>query len=281
MEITQTKTTTPESTKTAMLTSDYKANLYKVATVFLIILCLTLVVKLVSGFGNSRGHGMYGETDSVISLTGHGEVQAVPDIANIYFTISKDAKTVKEAQDMVSEIEGKALEVLKTNEVAEKDIRTQNASFNPKYEVKYIPCNQFGCPGNNNVVVGYTASESILVKVRNVDSVAGIMQGLGTVGVTDLSGPNFSVDDEDILKAQARKEAIEDAKTKAEALAEDLGVKLGDIINFSENGDFYPMPMYAKGGVMMDSAAAAPERAALPQGENTISSDVTITFEIK
>ena len=42
--------------------------------------------------------------ENVITLSGHGEVQAVPDIANVYFTISKEAKTVKEAQDAVASI---------------------------------------------------------------------------------------------------------------------------------------------------------------------------------
>lgn len=256
-----------------------KENLYKVAMVFLAVLSVHFLVMTFWGF-NKRHDFLGGNDPRTITLTGHGEVQAVPDIASIYFTISKDAKTVKEAQTMVSEIEKKALEVLKTNEVADKDIKTANASFSPKYETKaWAPCTQWSCPTNNPVIVGYTASESITVKVRNIDGVGAIMQGLGTTGVTDLSGPNFSIDKEDDLKAQARKEAIDDAQTKAKALAKDLGVRLGDITSFNESGN-YPVPMYAKMETLSaDSAGSAP--AVLPKGENTISSDVNITYEIK
>ena len=105
------------------------------------------------------------------------------------------------------------------------------------------------------------------------------MQGLGTLGVSELNGPNFAIDNENDLKAEARKKAIEDAKKKAEVLAKDLGVHLGDITGFSESGNYYPMPMYSK-GMALDSAQA-PISAELPKGQNTISSDVTVTYEIK
>jgi uncharacterized protein YggE len=106
------------------------------------------------------------------------------------------------------------------------------------------------------------------------------MQGLGTLGVSDLNGPNFSIDNEDALKAQARKEAIDDAQTKAKALAKDLGVSLGRIANFSESGN-YPTPMYYAKDARVSSAGLEAAPAQIPKGENTITSDVTITYEIR
>lgn len=220
---------------------------------------------------------------NTISFNGHGEVKATPDIASIDFTIRKEAKTVKEAQSQVAEIEKKVLESLKENKVASSDIKTVSTSFNPKYEYKYgaqVPCysGAYCPPSGKNVVVGYEAYESINVKIRNIDDTGKIVSDLGTLGVTELSGPNFTVDKEDAVKAEARKEAIKDAKAKAKSLAKDLGVKLGDITSFSE-GSNSPMPMYAKTMAMDSVSVAAP--AELPKGENTITSDVTITYEIK
>ena len=106
------------------------------------------------------------------------------------------------------------------------------------------------------------------------------MQGLGATGVSNLSGPNFTIDDEDGLKAQARKKAIDDAREKAEALAEDLGVRLGRIASFSEGGGYGAPMYYGKDMMAEQSAAGNAVRAELPKGENTISSDVTITYEI-
>jgi hypothetical protein len=229
-------------------------------------------------------YGFDGDKNSnTISVSGHGEVQAVPDIANVYFTISKDAKTVKEAQDAVAKIEASSLDLLKTNKIAEKDIKTQNASFYPKYEWKSssspVCMMQYCPPGGSQVIVGYTASESITVKVRNTDDAGKIMQGLGTLGVSDLSGPNFSIDDENVLKVEARAKAILDAKTKAVVLAKDLGVHLGQVTSFNENGISSGPMMYGK--AMMEVSAPASLPAQIPKGENTISSDVTITYEIR
>lgn len=262
--------------------NEYKKNLYIASLVFLAIVSIYFAIKTLSEFKSYR---IMTNTNGVssVSFSGHGEVKATPDIANVYFTISKEAKTVKEAQNLVAEVEKKSLELLRENKISDKDIKTENASFNPKYETKYekIVCNQFGCPPNNgkSVIVGYEAHESITVKIRNTDEVGKIMQGLGTLGVSNLSGPNFSIDNEDDLKAEARKKAIVDAKEKAKTLAKDLGVSLVRITSFNESGN-YPVPMYEK-RAMMDSMVAASAPAELPKGENTISSDVTITYEIR
>jgi uncharacterized protein YggE len=235
-----------------------------------------------------KSYGMMGSSNAnTITLSGHGEVKAVPDIANVFFSIRKDGKTVKEAQDAVALVEKSALDFLKNSNVAEKDIQTSNASFNPKYEFVtdtklLVPCNEFGCPPRpgKNVITGYEASESITVKIRNTDDVGKIMQGLGGLGVTDLNGPNFTIDNEDSLKAQARKKAIDDARVKADVLSKDLGVTLGRIANFSESGNNGPI-FFGKAFSATDSAAVAPAPAQIPAGENTISSDVTITYEIR
>lgn len=264
------------------ISPEKKVKLYKGIKIVLIAFLVAFAAQfLFEGMSHNRYDN---KPVDIISFSGHGEVSAVPDIANVDFSISKDAKTVKEAQDGVAQIEKKSLDFLKSNSVADKDIKTTNSSFYPKYEYQYqkqaIPCTQNGCPPTpgQNVIVGYTASENITVKIRNTDDAGKIIQGLGSVGVSNLNGPNFAVDNEDILKIQARKIAIDDAKVKAQVLAKDLGVRLGKITSFSESG-YNPVPMmYAKDS-MMSVGTVAP--AVLPKGENKINSDVTITYEIR
>jgi uncharacterized protein YggE len=262
-----------------------KKKIYKVAAALGIILCFYFAVKFLSEF---RAYNMMGSSGAnTITLTGEGEVSAVPDIASVYFTIRKEAKTVKEAQEAVAEVEKKALESIRAKGIEDKDIKVTSASFNPKYEYRYdykmmYPCSGYNCPPGKNIITGYEAYESITLKIRNTDSVGEVMQGLGTLGVEELNGPNFMIDDEDGLKAEARQKAIADAKAKAKVLAKDLGVRLGRVTNFSEGGDYgYPM-MYAKAEMMdMDGASSANAPAELPKGENTIYSNVTITYEIR
>lgn len=275
------------------ITPEQKVRIYYGLRIALFAFLIAVAFNFLTDFSY---HGNDNKTENTITFSGHGEVTAVPDIASVYFTISKEAKTVKEAQALVAEIEKNSLAFLKDNNVLEKDIKTANASFNPKYEYRQAACppipmgagtagttvnpsSPYYCPPNKQVITGYTASESITIKVRNTDDVGKIMQGLGTLGVSDLSGPNFSIDNEDGLKAEARKAAILDAKAKAIVLAKDLGVHLGKITSFSESGN-YPTPMYAK-GMMVDSVSNLSAPAEIPKGENIISSDVSITYEIR
>ena len=273
-----------------------KRKLFKMLFVLAVIFSVYYAVKI---FSEIKKDSLLGESSqpATISFSGHGEVQAVPDIANVYFTISKDDTTVKAAQAGVAVIEKKALDLLKAKGVADKDIKTADASFSPKYEYSQAVCppipmgagtagvtvnstSPYYCPPSKQVLTGYTASESITVKVRNTDSVGDIMQGLGTTGVSDLSGPNFAIDNPDAVQAQARKLAIDDAKAKAEVLAKDLGVTLSKIVSFSDNSGGYPV-MYAKDSMMSVGAVPAAAPAIISKGENTISSDVTITYEIR
>jgi len=267
--------------------------IYKVIKVVVFILIFVCAVKFIVGcelFNENK-------TINMISFTGHGEVSAVPDIANVDFSIQKDAKTIKDAQSQVAQVEKKVLDSLKADNVSDKDIKTTNASFYPKYEYKQAVCppiplgagragitvdptSAYYCPGNKQVIVGYTANESITIKIRNTDDVGKIIAGLGTLGVSDLNGPNFAIDKEDSLKDSARKLAIDEAKAKAKTLAKDLGVHLGKITSFSDNGN-YPVPMYEKGMATLSADSSAPVPAVIPKGENLITSDVTITYEIR
>ena len=269
--------------------------------VFLIVISAYFAVKIVSEI---KKDSMLGEstTPATISFSGHGEVNAVPDIASVYFTISKNAATVKDAQAGVATIEKSSLDILKAKGVADADIKTADASFYPNYEYQNAICPQFAptpvstpnsvsgsgvvsspaiyCPPGKQVLKGYTASESITVKVRNTDSVGDLMQALGTTGISNLSGPNFSIDNPDAVQAQARKLAIDDAKAKAQVLAKDLGVSLGKITSFNDSGNGYPI-MYATDSLKSMGAAPAAAPAVIPKGQNTITSDVTITYEIR
>ncbi len=130
-------------------------------------------------------------------------------------------------------------------------------------------------------VIGYTVNQSTEVKVRDTAKVGELLSALGDAGISQLYGPNFTVEDSDAVQAEARKEAIEEARAKAKILARDLGVSLVRGVNFSESSGGYPMPYYRSdvmgmGGAM--EAKVAPEIAA---GENEIVSQVYITYEIR
>ena len=259
-----------------------KSLLTKTALVLMIVLSLYFLTRTISEIKNYDNIPSGAAPSNVISFQGAGEVFASPDLATINLTIRENAKDVKTAQAKVTAKESAVLAFLDKNGIAKKDIKTENYSSYPKYDYG-TPCyGGMGIPCRQDApkIIGYETSEYLSVKIRDLAKAGTILESVGAVGISEISGPNFSIENEDGLKEQARKIAIDDAKAQAKVLSKDLGVKLVRIVSFSENGN-YPMMYATKGAVsMMDSVSSAPIPE-LPTGENKITSNVTITYEIR
>ncbi|MBP7804721.1 MAG: SIMPL domain-containing protein [Candidatus Pacebacteria bacterium] len=219
---------------------------------------------------------------STIDVSGEGFAFAIPDVANVSFTIEQKAATVAAAQDVVTKKINDTIKFLEDSGIAKKDIQTTNYSANPNYTYP-TPCADRLCTQvyTSPKIVGYTVSNTITVKIRDTEKVGEILDGLGSRGVTGLSGPDFTVDDPEIVKNEAREKAIEDAKEKAEVLSKQLGVRLVSIVRFSENGGGYPSPMYAKMGDMELQSGVGGAGPEMPVGQNKYTSNVTITYQIR
>lgn len=271
---------------------------FKMLFVLTVVLCIYLLAKTITEIKNYGNIPSESAATNTISFDGTGEVSAVPDLATISFTIREDAKNVKDAQTKATAKETAALNFLGESGIAKKDIQVQGYNSMPQYEYQNAVCppepmqpqngvssgsvsTAIYCPPGKNVLTGYEISEDVSVKVHDLTKAGDIVTGIGAVGISEITGPNFSIENEDALKEKARKIAIDDAKAKADALSKDLGVQLVRIVNFSENGN-YPVPMYAMGAAKADNVSSVPAPSpTLPTGENKITSNVTITYEIR
>ncbi len=249
-----------------------------------IVLSLFVLVLFINEIKSSSYIGE--QNIPTISVSGTGDVMAVSDIAIITANLSKDGATTKEAQDALNTSITSTLAYLKTQNIADADIKSQYGGLTPKYgqaTASPLVCFSYPCPPQPaQKIIGYTATQSITIKVRAIDSSSGIRTGLANLGITNISGPDFSIDNPETFQNQARAKAIDDARAKAEVLAKELGVHLGRITSFSENNSG-PFPkMYAATAMVSDSIApnVAPAPV-LPTGQNKITSDVNITYEIK
>ena len=255
----------------------------KAASVLAIVLVLFVGMKVVNEFKQSSYIGRDVPLQNVISVSGDGETFAKPDTATFNFTIEEDAAIVADAQKEVDTKIKKVIDLLKKEGVAEKDIKTVGYYIYPKYEyAASVICSQYGCPPQGEPkIIGYKVSQTIEVKARDIEKAGNLLSVVGEVGVMNLSGLNFTVDDEDALKSEARQMAIEKAKAKAEELADQLGVRLVRIMNFSESGSYPPM-YYAKDVYGMGGAVEqASNSVTVSPGETKVTSNVTITYEIR
>ncbi len=217
-----------------------------------------------------------------ITIVGNGEVTAVPDIATFSFSVRAEGADANEAQAKSAESMNTILAYLKEQGVEEKDVKTTGYNLMPKYTYPTRPCLMGSyCPPSEPVQDGFEVSQTVTVKVRKTDTAGTLLSGVGAKGATDISSLGFTIDDEEKYKADARKLAIEDAKNQAAVLAEQLGVKLGDMTGYYEESGYNPMPFYGMGGDMMSAKAEMAPAPDVPAGENTISSRVNLTYEVK
>ena len=261
-----------------MENSKEKTQFLKAGAMLMVLASLFVITKVITEVKSYKYIGGASEVAS-ISFSGSGEVFAAPDIARVSITVREEASTVKEAQAKATAKEKAVLEYLAAQSIEKKDIKTESYNSYPKYDYG-APCYGGYCPRQEQKIVGYEVSENISVKVRDLTKAGEIVGGMGTLGNLEINGPEFSIENEDNLKAEARKMAIDEAKAKAETLADDLGVRLVRVISFSE-GDYYPMYNFAMSEKAMDSSAGGAPAPELPTGENKITSNVTITYEIR
>lgn len=253
--------------------------LQKCAVAVLVILAVFIFSKTISEWKNYKYIGSDPQLRNVITVEGKGEEISKSDIATFSFTVTKESLVVGTAQNEAAVLMNQSLSFLGNNGVEEKDIKTTGYNIYPRYEYDNLS-NYYPRPEGNRRLVAYEVTQSVEVKIRDIGNAGKLLSGLGEIGVSNISGLSFGVDNEEQVIAKAREKAIADAKEKAEKLADALGVKLVRIVSFYEGGN-YPVyfgkeaAVYGMGG---DGMTVPPS---IPSGENQIISNVSITYEIK
>lgn len=245
-----------------------------VATILSLFLLAETIV-LVGDFGRSGTPA----TDT-ITVTGDGKAMFAPDVARVSFTIMNTAASVSAAQEATTKQANAALEFVKGQGVADKDVRTTSYNIYPKYSnPRPCPAGVFCTAVGDPEIIGYQVSQSVQVTIRDLSSVGAFLAGLGKLQVQNVSGPDFALDDATAGYDAARADAIAKAKTQADLLSKQLGVHLGKIVSFSESSGGYPSPMmYGMGGAVDAKMVSTPN---IPTGENTYNATVSITYEIR
>jgi uncharacterized protein YggE len=207
-------------------------------------------------------------TTNTVSFSGTGTVLAKPDIAVIDLSIVTEATTSKAAQDSNSKKSNAVMQFLRGQDIDEKDIQTTGYNIYPQYDYT----------NGRGVLRGYQVNETITVKVRDLTKTDDVLAGVVSAGANQIGQLQLTIDNPEALKAQAREMAIKDAKAKADNLKSQLGIRLGRIVNFIESTDAVPPLYYVKSAVGVGGGGPTPEIAT---GENEITVDVTITYQIK
>ena len=213
---------------------------------------------------------------STVSVTGSSEVKAEADVAS--FTIHAEAvkATSEEARSEASLLINNAIDIL-MNEfgVEKKDLKTSYISISPYYEWK----------DGGRELKGQSASESVSVKLYDIDKAGVAFERLSSVDGLSLSSISLDKSDKTVLIGEARREAVQNAREKAEAYASSLGLRLGAAITISDGTDSYSTVSPRYNSPMMFKAEAASASVSTSTeyyaGEITVRDSVSVVFALE
>jgi uncharacterized protein YggE len=211
---------------------------------------------------------------STIRVSGEGQIAIAADIAMINVGVVREATTASAALTANSEAMTKVLAAMQARGIEDKDLQTANFNISPRY---YYSPHKNGQERKPPSITGYTVSNNLSMRIRDLASVGDILDQVVTLGVNTGGKIQFANDNPTQALTAAREAAIKQAIAKANTLVNTAGVKLGKILSISENSHgTSPMPMMKASFASEAMSDSVPVAA----GENAYSVTVNIEWEI-
>ncbi|WP_018603607.1 SIMPL domain-containing protein [Mycobacterium sp. 155] len=234
----------------------------KLRTRALVAVVAALVVAGASACDAASGPDSHGASDTrQVTVIGSGKVQGTPDTLTASVAMEAVAPDVTAALNQSSQRQQAVIDALVGNKVDRKDINTTRVSVQPQTN------------SDGTVTTGYRASNAIDVKIRDITAASQLLALIASTGgdATRINSVSYSIEDDSQLVKDARAQAFNDAKSRAEQYAQLSGLNLGKVISISEqSGSAPPAPMPR---MAMDSVPLEP-------GQQTVNFTVTVVWEL-
>lgn len=208
-----------------------------------------------------------------ITAEGEGKVSAVPDIAQLDLSVTTQGADAKTAKDENAKQYNQVLEFLKSEGIAESSIQTENVYLNPIYDWS----------GNTQTITGYSMATDMTVSDISIDRLSELLDKAVDAGINGIQSVTYMCSSYDEKYNEALQLAVENAKSKADAIAAAGGTSAGTMQNVSEYGaDTTARYTNAPGARSMavDESTSASDMAVMP-GELEITARVSASFEIQ
>ena len=222
-----------------------------------------------------------------ITVSGQGKVYAKPDVAVVSLGVTTQAKTVADVTKSNTDKMNAVIEAVKKLGVEDKDIETTNYSLNPVYDSYSVPMSASSSAPmiypirTGTTLTGYKLEQNVQVKIRDFTKISDILAQSTASGANLVGNLQFTIDNPEQFKEQAKAKAIAQAKQNAKNLEKESGISLGKLINVYENYNYpeiYSSKAVGMGGSSMDSVAPAPT---IQPGQQEINVTINLTYQVK
>lgn len=235
---------------------------------------IIVIAVLILAFGGMYFYKTNFSNQNTILVNGQATEKVTPDLISIYFNVDTKGTTSKEADDANSLIVNKLKNAIVSLGFSEDELKTQNYNIYPNYDYT-----------NGQKINGYTASHSLRIgfsidkknKIGNVID-AGANAGAGISYINFELSPTL----EQQYKTQAIQTAADDARTKAEAIAQGFNKKLGRLVSVSlDSFNYYPFRAYdSSASGTAPSAESAKAATSITPSEQDVTAYVTAIYRL-
>ncbi|MGE0830887.1 MAG: SIMPL domain-containing protein, partial [Hyphomonadaceae bacterium] len=208
---------------------------------------------------------------TLLTVSAEGKAEGAPDIANVNLGVTTEGQTAQAAVQANAERMTQLVAALRRAGVAERDVQTANVSVNPQYVYGE------GVPPR---ITGYQAANTVNVRVRNLGNLGRIIDSSVTAGGTNVNGVSFELEDPEPRLNDARRQAMQRARERANLYAEAAGLRVERIVSISEGYNVtppWPQPVMMR----MEAQDARAANTPIQPGEVRTTANVTVVFELR
>ncbi len=236
----------------------------------LIAVAIVNVIFFVMPFLSNWSASFY--PSRTMTVSAEGKTTAGPDLAEVSFSVVSQGQNPDTLATNNNNKMNAVLQFVASQGIADADVKTTNYNLSPNY--------QYDKTTQRNFITGYTLTQTVDVKIRDLSKVAPVLAGLTPLGVNQIGNVNFTFADQEKYLSVARADAFDKIEKKAQEMAAAAGVRLGRVIGVSEYGT--PVPIYygADKAMGMGGAVTASVPTIQP-GTQDITDQVTVVYEIR
>ncbi|HLY52717.1 MAG TPA: SIMPL domain-containing protein [Steroidobacteraceae bacterium] len=217
------------------------------------------------------GAGARAQTPGQLSsmrVTGDARVSARPDRVQIDIGVSTPAQESQDAAAQNARETDAVLAAVRKAAGAGAQLRTTSYSLSPRYQYR---------PGAEPTITGYTALNLVEVTLDDLSRIGNVIDAATHSGANRVQGIQFTLRDQDAVRAQALREAATRARAEADVLAAALGLKILRVLSVEESSPrFVPMRM----NMAAARSAAADVATPVESGALDVSAQVTLMVEV-
>jgi uncharacterized protein YggE len=206
---------------------------------------------------------------STISVVGDGRLLTQPDVAYVSLGVEANGATFTETQATASTQMQAVINTLVGLGISHDDIHTSRLTASPVYDQR-----------NNNALTGYRATNSVQVTLRDLDRVGAIVDAVTAAGANRVDSVTFAIENIDAPKNQARAQAMQNARAKADQLASLAGVRVVGVKSIEES-DASATPQRAVPQAMAPTAAAIQSPPPIEPGTQEVRTQVRVTYIVE